>query len=75
MWVSTHRDVTSFWLLTTTEIESRDELRLYGLTGDLQDRFPTALFNLHLVNPLYYEWFELDLVLPKGAEEFALRAA
>jgi hypothetical protein len=74
MWVSSHRGVTSFWLLTP-DIEPREELRLYGLSGNLQDRFPDALFHLHLLIPHYYEWFDLDMLLPRGAEELALRAA
>ena len=74
MWVSSHRGVASLWLLTE-DMESQDELRLYGLAGDLQDRFPYALFHLHLLSPQYYEWFDLDMLLPQGAEEFALRAA
>lgn len=75
MWVSSHRGIASLWLLTTTSIEATDERRLYGLAGDLQDRFPDALFHLHVVNPLDYASFELDLVLPTGAEEIALRPA
>jgi hypothetical protein len=74
MWVSSHRGVASFWLLTP-DIESKEERRLYRLTGDLQDRFPTALFNFHLLVPHYYEWFDLDMLLPQGAEELVLRAA
>jgi hypothetical protein len=74
MWVSSHRGVAHFWLLTP-EIETKDELRLYGLSGKLFDRFPESDFHLHVVNPRDYEWFELDIVLPKGAEEIALRAA
>jgi len=74
MWVSSHGGVTSLWLLTE-DMESKDELRLYGLTADLQDRFPGALFHFHLLSPQYYEWFDLDMLLPQGAEEFALRAA
>ena len=74
MWVSSHRGVASLWLLTEG-IESKDELRLYGLSGDLQDHFPGALFNFHLLIPHYYEWFDLDMLLPQGAEEIALRAA
>ena len=74
MWMSCHRGVASFWLLTTS-LEARDERHLYGLSGDLFDRFPDAMFRLHLLNPRDYKSFELDLILPKGAEEIALRAA
>lgn len=74
MWVSSHRGVVSFWLLTP-EIEAEEERHLYGLSGDLQDRFPDAFFHVHLINPRYYEWFDLDMLLPQGAEEFALRVA
>ena len=75
MWVSSHRGVASFWLLTTTSIATVDERRLYGLSGALFDQFPNALFHVHVVNPLDYEPFALDVALPKGAEEIALRAA
>jgi hypothetical protein len=74
MWMSYHRGVASFWLLTTST-EASDERRLYGLSGDLFDRFPEAMFRLHLLNPRDYESFELELVLPQGAEEIALRAS
>lgn len=73
MWVSSHRGVASLWLLTPP-IEAEEERHLYGLSGDLQDRFPYALFHLHLLNPVYYEWFDLDMLLPQGAEEIALCA-
>jgi hypothetical protein len=75
IWVSNHRDVVSLWLLTTTSIATVDERRLYGLSGALFDRFPDALFHVHVLNPLDYEPFDLNVALPKGAEEIALRAA
>jgi hypothetical protein len=31
--------------------------------------------HLHLLSPRYFEPLELDVVLPPGAEEIALRAA
>jgi hypothetical protein len=74
MWVSRRRGAVSFWLLTP-EIESDVERHLYRFSGDLQVRFPDALFHLHLINPRYYEWFDLDMLLPQGAQEIALRAA
>lgn len=74
MWVASHRGVASLWLLTE-DMESKEELRLCGLAGELQDQFPYALFHLHLLIPHYYEWFDLDMLLPQGAEEFALRVA
>ena len=75
MWVSSHRGVASFWLLTQASVATAAERRLYGLSGALFDRFPEADFRLHVVNPRDYEPFELDIVLPTGAKEIALRAA
>ena len=74
VWMSSHRGVVGFWLLTP-EIESDEERRLYRFSGDLQDRFPEALFHLHLLNPRYYESFDLDVLVPRGAEEIALHPA
>lgn len=74
MWVSRHRDVVSFWLLTTP-IELAGERRLYHLGGDLFDRFPDTVFHVHLLNPLFYDEFMPEEILPTGAKEIALRVA
>lgn len=72
MWVSRHRGVVSFWLLTTP-IEISGERRLYHLGGELFDRFPDALFQVHLLNPRFYDELIPEEILPKGAKEIALR--
>jgi hypothetical protein len=74
LWVSSHRGVIRLWLLTEA-MERRDELRLYGLLDHIYNRFGEVGVHLHLLSPRYFEPLELDVVLPQGAEEIALRAA
>jgi hypothetical protein len=74
LWVSSHRGVIRLWLLTEA-MERGDELRLYGLLDHIYDRFGEVGVHLHLLSPSYFEPLELDVVLPQGAEEIALRAA
>ena len=71
MWVSEHRGVVSFWLLTRPA-EADDERRLYLSIDRLYDRFGDIAIRLHLINPRNYEPLELDVVLPQGADEIAL---
>jgi hypothetical protein len=74
LWVTSHRGVVRLWLLTEA-MESRDELRLYGLLDHVYDHFGAVGVHLHLLSPLYFDPLELDVIVPQGAEEIALRAA
>ena len=74
LWVTSHRGVIRLWLLTEA-MDRKDELRLYGLLDHIYDRFGEVWVNLHLLSPLYFDPLELDVVVPQGAEEIALRAA
>jgi hypothetical protein len=74
MWVTSDRGVVRLWLLTEA-METKDELRLYGLLDHVYDRFGDVGVHLHLISPLYFEPIELEVVLPQGADEIALHAA
>ena len=74
LWVTSHRGVVRLWLLTEA-METRDELRLYGLLDHIYDRFGDVGVHLHLISPLYFDPVELDVIVPQGAEEIALHAA
>ena len=74
MWVTSHRGVIRLWLLTEA-METKDELRLYGLLDHIYDRFGEVGVHLHLLSPRYFVPLELDVVVPQGAEEIALHAA
>src|SRR4051794_41039221 len=68
LWVTSHRGGIRLWLLTEA-MERADELRLYGLTDVIYDRFGEVPVTLHLLSPLNFQPLELDVVLPQGAEE------
>ena len=74
MWVTAHRGTVRLWLLTEA-MERTDELRLYGVLAHIYDRFGDVGVHLHLISPLYFDPLELDVILPRGAEEIALHAA
>ena len=74
MWVSSHRGVIRLWLLTAP-METRDELRLYGLLDHVYDRFGEVGVHLHLLSPRYFDDLIPDDIVPTGAEEIALRTA
>ena len=74
LWVTSHRGTVRLWLLTEA-METKDELRLYGLLDHIYDRFGEVGVHLHLLSPRYFDPLELDVVVPQGAEEIALRAA
>jgi len=74
LWVFSYRNVVQLWLLTP-DVPAQDERGLYRLVGDLYGQFPEMDVRLHLISPRYFEPFELDLIVPPGAEEIALDAA
>jgi hypothetical protein len=74
LWVTSHRGVVRLWLLTEA-METKDELRLYGLTDHIYDRFGEVAVTLHLLSPRYFDPPDLEFAVPRGAEEIALRVA
>ena len=74
MWVTDERDGVHIWLLIDP-IEDHDaELNLYGLLAVLDEPFPAADFQLHVLNPLTYTSDPRES-LPADAEPIPLRAA
>lgn len=76
LWVSvdTEEPGIHLWLLIEPSEDFDEQLKLYGLVDVLDERFPDADFQLHVLNPLSYvrdprEW------LPRDAEHVPLHAA
>jgi hypothetical protein len=74
LWVTPHRGGIRLWLLTKA-MDSSDELRLYGLTDHIYDRFGEVPVTLHLLSPRYFDPLDLEVAVPPGAEEIALSVA
>ena len=74
MWVSSHRGVTSLWLLTTP-MGLDGERGLRRGAGSLFDLFPGTDVQLHLLNPQFYDELVPEELLPSGANEIALRVS
>ncbi len=70
--VSTERDRIELWLLTA-ETDAETELRVYGHSLMLYDRFPDADFRVHVLNPADFEDGDVRSIVPAGAEEIPLR--
>lgn len=73
LWVTTRRDGVHLWLLIDRAGDD-DERRLFGLLDLLDERFPNADFQLHILNPASYT-IDLHDVLPKDAQKIFARAA
>jgi hypothetical protein len=69
--VSHFQDLVELWLVTAPA-EAEGERRLYAAVGDLHTRFPESKVQLHVVNPRYFEDFDLTEIIPPGAEEIRL---
>jgi hypothetical protein len=74
LWARSHRDYIELWLVTEL-IEPEVERQLYGAESVIYDRFPDAYIRLHVLNPRYFEPFDLSNLLPPGVEEIPLRPA
>jgi hypothetical protein len=61
LWMTVHRGGVSFWILTPP-IDAATQRALYERTAVLYEHFPQAEFDVHVLNP---EWF--DGVDPMGA--------
>lgn len=54
LWMTVHRGAVSFWILTP-RIDATTHRALYERTAVLYEHFPQAEFDVHVLNP---EWFE-----------------
>jgi hypothetical protein len=73
IWVTTRQDGVHLWLLIE-QAGDDEERRLFGLLDVLDERFPEADFQLHILNPASYT-IDLHDVLPKDAVKIFARAA
>ncbi len=73
LWVTARRDGVHLWLLIERAGDD-EERRLFGLLDLLDERFPEADFQLHVLNPASYT-IDLHDVLPKDAEKIFSHAA
>ncbi|MDP8961711.1 MAG: hypothetical protein M3N32_08880 [Actinomycetota bacterium] len=72
LWTTSDHEGLHFWL-TVDPIDAEAERSLYELTDVLDQRFPDADFQLHVLNPRHYTVSVRDVV-PAGAVEVPLRA-
>jgi len=73
LWVTTRRDGVHLWLLID-RASDEEERRLFGLLGVLDEQFPKADVQLHLLNPASYT-IDLHDVLPRDAKKIFAHAA
>jgi len=73
LWVTARRDGVHLWLLIERAGDD-EERRLFGLLDLLDERFPEADFQLHVLNPASYT-IDLHDVLPKDATKIFSHAA
>ena len=73
LWVTTRRDGAHLWLLID-QAGDEDERCLFGLLDALDERFPDADFQLHILNPASYT-IDLHDVLPTDAKKIFARPA
>lgn len=72
LWVTTRRDGVHLWLLIERSGDD-EERRLFELLDVLDERFPDADFQLHILNPASYT-IDLHDVLPGDAKKIFSRA-
>jgi 1,2-phenylacetyl-CoA epoxidase PaaB subunit len=71
VWVSRQREGVHVWVVTAP-IDMATERRLHQLTGVLYDRFQSAEFQLHILNPRHHNR-DARQALPSQAEQIPLR--
>ena len=74
LWVTDERDGVHLWLLIDPIEHDDKELDLYGMVDVLDERFPRADFQVHVLNPLDYTADPRES-LPGYAEAIPLRSA
>jgi len=73
VWVSSNHEGVDVWI-TTVPIDMEEELRIYGLDDLIDERFPGAYYQLHVLNQRYFTRPARDVV-PRGAEALLVRDA
>ena len=73
LWTSTDHDGVHFWLVTLP-IDVDEEYRLYGLMDVLDERYPDADFQVHVLNQRYFTGPARNAV-PKRAEQVSIGTA
>jgi hypothetical protein len=73
LWTTTRRDGVHLWLLID-QVGDEEERRLFGLLDVLDERFPDADVQLHILNPASYT-IDLHDVLPRDATKIFVRIA
>ena len=73
LWVSSDHDGVHFWL-TTVPIDREEEIGLYELDDLLDERFPGAYFQLHILNQRHSTGSVRNAV-PTRAEALIVRDA
>lgn len=73
LWRSQHRGVVSFWILTSA-IDPVTQQALYQRSSVLYERFPTAEFDVHILNPHWFADDDALGALPPDAERIAFPA-
>lgn len=73
LWMTTRPDGVHLWLLID-QADDEDERRLFGLLDILDERFPDADFQLHILNSASFT-IDLHDVLPRDAEKITAHAA
>jgi hypothetical protein len=71
LWADSHRDYVEFWLLTaptTADVERH----LYTLSTQMHERYPDAVIRFHVINPRYFEDFDVTEIVPAQASEIQL---
>jgi hypothetical protein len=74
LWVTAEQDGVHLWLLIDPIEDDAAQRELYGLLDVLYEPFPTADFQLHVLNPLSYTRDPRES-LPGWAEQIPLHAA
>jgi hypothetical protein len=74
LWVTSECDGVHLWLLIDPIEHDDAELELYGLIDVLDERFPDAAFQLHILNPVDFS-ADPRASLPGHAQRIGLHAA
>lgn len=72
LWMIPRNGYVEFWLLTVPSDTLKETHRLYEAARVLYDQFENPLFDLHIVDPSDYEVWDIEEVIPQGAEEVPL---
>src|SRR5689334_15212178 len=73
-WVSAQYDTYDLWLLVDP-IDMDEERDLYALEDSLYERFPSAGFFLHVLNPQMFADLRTETIVPAHAYHIGIRAS